>query len=138
MPKFFPCSQTLSQALEASLGWHQISKPNSPVYPVLDTIIGVPKWSSILAIANLNHWSSFIVGWTGAVQTNFSIIFLLLGPWTEILWIWSVEDFTQTLYFFFLAYSLSQVPPYSWPPIHRKLSLPRRKIVPSSIIQPFS
>jgi len=42
MPKSFPESQTLSQTLEASLGWHQISNPSSPVYPVLDTIIGVP------------------------------------------------------------------------------------------------
>ena len=34
--------------------------------------------------------------------------------------------------------SLNQVPPYSCPPIHLKLSLPKRKIVPSSIMPPFS
>jgi len=50
------------------------------VYPVLEITIGVPVSCSILAMLNLNHSSSVIEGWIGAVQTNFSKIFLLLGP----------------------------------------------------------
>jgi hypothetical protein len=77
-----------------------------------------------------------MVGSWGGLTTRLDRIARDLGPWTETLWSWSVELFTQTFSLWSAASLRSQMPEYSSPQIQRKLFWPRRKSVPSSIIPP--
>ena len=79
-PPGSPASQTASHTPAASSGWQNNSKPNSPVYPVRDTSMGMPSSPPIRETENRNQPSSSMVAWSGLVQTTSLRIWRLSGP----------------------------------------------------------